>query len=48
MQTKTILKLDDSLFYGKGSHKKCFIHPENTNLCIKVAYNKGGTKGFIA
>lgn len=47
MQTKTILKLDGSLFYGKGSHKKCFIHPENTNLCIKVAYNRGGQKDLL-
>lgn len=44
MQTKSFIQLDESLFYGKGSHKKCFIHPDNKDLCIKVAYNRGGQK----
>ncbi len=44
MEERNIIQLDDSLFYGKGTHKKCFIHPDNKDLCIKVAYNRGGQK----
>lgn len=42
MLDKQILQLDDTLLYGQGSHKKCFLHPHNKNLCIKLAYNRGG------
>lgn len=44
MHNKEIIQLDDSLLYGQGSHKKCFLHPHNKNLCIKIAYNEGGQK----
>lgn len=27
--------------------KKCFLHPHNKNLCIKIAYNEGGQKDLI-
>ena len=47
MLDKQILQLDDSLLYGQGSHKKCFLHPHNKNLCIKIAYNQGGQKDLI-
>ncbi len=47
MHNKEILKLDDTLLYGQGSHKKCFLHPHNKNLCIKIAYNEGGQKDLI-
>ena len=47
MQNKQIIQLDDSLLYGQGSHKKCFLHPHNKNLCIKIAYNEGGQKDLI-
>lgn len=36
------LIINEKQIYGKGSHKKCFIHPDNKDLCIKVAYNRGG------
>lgn len=39
MDNKTI-NLSDKLIYGKGFHKKCYIHPYNPNLCIKIAYNE--------
>ena len=47
MHNKEIIQLDDSLLYGQGSHKKCFLHPQNKNLCIKIAYNEGGQKDLI-
>lgn len=47
MQNKEVIQLDDSLLYGQGSHKKCFLHPHNKNLCIKIAYNQGGQKDLI-
>lgn len=47
MHNKEIIQLDDSLLYGQGSHKKCFLHPHNKNLCIKIAYNEGGQKDLI-
>lgn len=37
-----LIELDENKYYGKGTHKKCFLHPENEDLCIKVAYNRGG------
>ena len=47
MHNKEIIQLDDSLLYGQGSHKKSFLHPHNKNLCIKLAYNKGGQKDLL-
>lgn len=47
MHNKEIIQLDDSLLYGQGSHKKCFLHPHNKNLCIKIAYNEGGQNDLI-
>lgn len=47
MHNKEVIQLDDSLLYGQGSHKKCFLHPHNKNLCIKIAYNEGGQKDLI-
>lgn len=47
MHNKEILKLDDTLLYSQGSHKKCFLHPHNKNLCIKISYNEGGQKDLI-
>ena len=47
MHNKEIIQLDDSLLYGQGPHKKCFLHPHNKNLCIKIAYNEGGQKDLI-
>ena len=46
--SETLIQLNDNLFYGKGTHKKCYLYPDKKELCIKSAYNRGGTKGFIA
>lgn len=45
--SESIIQLNKDKFYGKGSHKKCFIHPDNKDLCIKVAYNRGGQKDLM-
>lgn len=42
------ITLTEDLFYGNGRHKKCYVHPTNENLCVKIAYNRGGTNRFIA
>lgn len=31
------IQLDDSLLIGKGRDRACYMHPDNPNLCIKVA-----------
>ena len=42
-----IIHLDENSYYGKGTHKKCFVHPSNSKLCIKIAYNSGGQKDLL-
>lgn len=39
-----MLNLTEDLFYGKGTHKKCYLHPEDYSKCIKMAYTKPGEK----
>lgn len=39
-----ILKLTEELFYGKGTHKKCYRHPDDSKKCIKMAYSAYGQK----
>ena len=34
-------------YMDKVLTKKCFLHPHNKNLCIKIAYNEGGQKDLI-
>ena len=36
------VQLSEDMLYGKGYHKKCYLHPEYANLCIKIAYNEDG------
>lgn len=31
-----MLILNDSLFLGKGTHRRCYLHPANPGLCVKV------------
>ncbi len=38
------LNLTEDLFYGKGTHKKCYRHPEDSRKCIKMAYSAYGQK----
>lgn len=31
-----MVKIDKSLFIGKGAHRECYRHPEHGTLCVKV------------
>ena len=44
---KSFLNLTEDLFYGAGRHKKCYLHPIEENLCIKIAYNRGGQTDLL-
>ncbi len=37
-----LISLDESLLYGRGLHKKCYLHPSDPDQCIKIAYNDEG------
>lgn len=39
-----VLDLTNAVLIGKGTHKKCFVHPQDALLCVKVAYNELGTR----
>lgn len=41
-----ILNLNDKLYIGHGKHRKCYLHPNNKNLCIKVL--SGGTQEKVS
>ena len=45
--TNETITLTEDLFYGAGRHKKCYLHPDNDNLCIKIAYNRGGQTDLL-
>lgn len=45
--TKTTVILNESLLYGKGTHKKCYMYPNNKNLCIKLPYNNDGKDDIL-
>ena len=45
--SETLIQLNDNLFYGKGTHKKCYLYPDKKDLCIKIAYNRGGQKDLL-
>ena len=39
-----MLNLTEDLFYGKGTHKKCYLHPSDSSKCIKMAYTEPGER----
>lgn len=39
-----LIMLSEDLFYGKGTHKKCYRHPYDSFKCIKMAYSAYGQK----
>lgn len=39
-----LITLSEDLFYGKGTHKKCYRHPFDSTKCIKMAYSAYGQK----
>lgn len=44
---KNIINLNETLLYGKGTHKKCYVHPNNKDLCIKLPYNDDGKDDIL-
>jgi hypothetical protein len=38
----TVINIQPSELIGTGVHRKCYIHPENDNQCIKIVYREGG------
>jgi hypothetical protein len=44
-----MIELNESLFFAKGSTRKCFFHPNDANLCIKVPLINEGkrTRGIL-
>ena len=41
------VELAPDLLIGHGRHKECYHHPDRPDLCIKVAYNEGGTTDLV-
>lgn len=39
-----VLDLTNAKLIGKGTHKKCFVHPQDSSRCVKVAYNESGKR----
>ena len=39
-----MIQLTENLFLGKGRTRKCFHHPFDTSLCIKVDYHDKGCR----
>lgn len=37
--------LNDALFLGEGNARKCYIHPKDNNLCIKILFDKTPKRG---
>ncbi len=42
-----ILPLSETLFIGEGRVRKCYIHPDNKDLCIKIASDRKRAKRSI-
>jgi len=44
-----MIELNESLFFSKGTTRKCFLHPENNDLCIKIPLVNEGkrNKGIL-
>ena len=36
--------MTENLFFGKGSHKKCYRHPLDRDKCITFPYTEDGKK----
>ncbi len=39
MNDSAMIDLSESTAFNKGSHRECYIHPDNKNLCIKVVFD---------
>lgn len=36
------INIEENSYFAKGTHKKCYLHPGNKELCIKIPYSKEG------
>ena len=41
--TRVVIYINSSSLIGKGAHRKCYVHPENKDLCVKIIF-KGDLK----
>lgn len=41
LRTEKMVSLNDGLLLGEGTKRKCFIHPDDPCLCIKIASVRG-------
>lgn len=39
-----MINIQPSDLIGTGVHRKCYIHPENANKCIKIVFRGGATE----
>lgn len=39
MDEKKILVLKEAHYINKGLHRRCYLHPNNDRLCVKILYN---------
>jgi hypothetical protein len=37
----TYITLNEHLLIGEGRNRKCYLHPEDLNLCIKISFKRG-------
>ena len=44
-----MIELNESLYFAKGTTRRCFFHPEHDDLCIKVPLDNEGkrTRGIL-
>jgi len=44
-----MIELNESLYFSKGTTRKCFFHPEHDDLCIKIPLENEGkrTRGIL-
>ena len=36
MPANEMIEIDTHAMIGKGLHRECFVHPEDSNLCVKI------------
>ena len=36
-----MIELDPSHLFGRGTHRKCYVHPDDERLCIKITLDGG-------
>lgn len=39
-----MITIEEKYYIGKGTYQKCYVHPENSNLCLKLRRNVRSNK----